>query len=241
MRARAIQCGIVTCCLRVVGHVGDLRPRTKTGGWIAVALQTPAHGERLHLVDDLHLVDTPMAGHAPHTHVDVGAVVELRVLGEHVHIHPLNGFACVPGLPHRCQFYAVFFHQRVTAHARLGGRYRRKRRTLNCAVAVHAVEPHIARVQLVAERNGLDGLITDISPLWRKKVPNEPYDADKQNRRDDGHRERDLVRPLGKKELHGTTHTIMMQATTNADFSRNSADRRRAAPESKMAQNTFAT
>jgi hypothetical protein len=41
--------------------------------------------------------------------------------------------------------------------------------------------------------------------------------------------------------LHGTTHRIMTRAARNADTSRHSTSRRRDAPESKMAQNTFAT
>src|SRR4029079_2746913 len=60
-------------------HVGDLRDGTPVGAGIAVAVETPAHTERRHLRDGLHLVDAAVAGDAADAGGDVRAMREVGV------------------------------------------------------------------------------------------------------------------------------------------------------------------
>ena len=56
---------------RLPAEVRDLIERPKVRAWVAMAVEAPAHAQRLRLRDDVHLVDTPVARHAAHAAVHV--------------------------------------------------------------------------------------------------------------------------------------------------------------------------
>ena len=53
-----------------------------------MALQAPRHVQRLDRLNHLHLLDRAVAFDAAHAGVDVGAVVEIDVIGQVVDLHP---------------------------------------------------------------------------------------------------------------------------------------------------------
>src|ERR1041385_6513222 len=69
-----------TCKIRG-GHTGVL----------AMALETPSHGQRLNLFDSLHCFHRPMAALAGHSGNDMLAVIEVDKIGKVMDLNPLNG------------------------------------------------------------------------------------------------------------------------------------------------------
>src|SRR5262249_38509681 len=118
---------------RLIGgprHVRDLVLRTQVLHRIAVALEAPAHADRLIDPHDVHLVDAPVARHAPDPRGEVRRVVEVRVIGQLVELDPLDGHVRFPALLQRGDARRVVAHDRVAAHAYLRGRDHR----LRCAL-----------------------------------------------------------------------------------------------------------
>ena len=104
-------------------HVGDLRERPQVRLGVAVAVEAPAHAQRLGLLHDLHLLDVAVAAHAADPGAHVGAVVEVGVLPELVHPHPAHGGAGPGALADRARAAALSrLHHAVAVHAGLGRR-----------------------------------------------------------------------------------------------------------------------
>ena len=72
-------------------HVGDVPLRPQMARRVAMAIQAPAHAQLLGLVDPLHLVNAAVAGDAAHAPADVGAMVEINVVGQVVDALPVDG------------------------------------------------------------------------------------------------------------------------------------------------------
>src|SRR5688500_18701829 len=72
------------------GHVRHLFRRPEVFIRIAMALETPAHAERLLLEDFFHFVDTAVAADAADAANDVRAVVEEDEVGQVMDLHPLD-------------------------------------------------------------------------------------------------------------------------------------------------------
>ena len=53
--------------------------------WVAMAVQAPAHAQRLGLVNHLHLVHPPVARHAAHAPPHMRTVVEIHEIRQIVH------------------------------------------------------------------------------------------------------------------------------------------------------------
>ena len=62
---------------------------------IAVAIQAPAHVQRLDGLDDFHLIHPPVALRTAHPCVDMGAVVEVDIIGDVMHFDPGIGMPLV--------------------------------------------------------------------------------------------------------------------------------------------------
>ena len=56
-----------------------------------MAIDTPLHVERRSLENQRHLIHGAVAGGAADALIDVNAVVEINVVGQAVHSHPLDG------------------------------------------------------------------------------------------------------------------------------------------------------
>jgi hypothetical protein len=88
-----------------------------------VAVEAPAHRERLDLVHDVHLLDVPVAAHAADPGAHVGAVVEVRVLADLVHAQPAHRLAALLAVADRRERLGVARDQQVAVHAHLGRRH----------------------------------------------------------------------------------------------------------------------
>src|ERR1700722_14739320 len=64
----------------------------------AVAFKAPAHAQRSGLEDNVHAVDPAMAFDAAHAVIDVGAVIEVNVIGQVMNLDPLDRFAGLPAI-----------------------------------------------------------------------------------------------------------------------------------------------
>ena len=127
-----------------------------------MAIHTPSHGQAVHLLDHIHLLNVAMAlltgdkavfrlAEAMH----VAFVIELHVIGQHVHLHPLDGFAVKI-------FFLKFFDrlfvggdEHVTVHARVQTGNRRVLRVLHVRVTVQARNFVIACVLFMGKRQRL--------------------------------------------------------------------------------------
>ena len=72
------------------------------------------------LMNDCHLVDSTVAGHAGNTSVYVRGMVEINVVRKSVDSHPINGFACPPTLVDRFEFQAIRMNGRQRGCTRCG-------------------------------------------------------------------------------------------------------------------------
>src|SRR6187431_2211115 len=101
-------------------HVRDLFDRPEVRLRIAMAVQAPAHAERLVLVNLFHLVDPAVTTHAADAAGHVGAVVEVGVVREVVDLHPLDGFARLVAFADRRKLGTRRPDLAMTIHAGLG-------------------------------------------------------------------------------------------------------------------------
>ena len=75
---------------RLPCHVGNLSMRPQIWTRIAMAIETPAHRQRLCLPDFDHLGDITMATAAPDPGREMGAVIEIGVIGQFMDAYPFQ-------------------------------------------------------------------------------------------------------------------------------------------------------
>lgn len=170
-----------------------------------MAVQTPAHAQRLRLTNFFHLVDAAMAGNASNALSYVNGVIEVGMLRKHVHLHPLNWLSRFVGVTHELKPRAFCLNHAVATHAGFCRRNGSKGSTFNRAVAIPTIHAHLACVQLVAERHRLLRRVADISPLWRKKVPNEKNHTNESNGGTNRNQSWNSIGPLRKNGCHSIT------------------------------------
>src|SRR5262249_3775250 len=114
-----------------------------------------------------HLIHTSVTTRTAYSLVHVNAVVEINVVRQPVHLHPLNRSVRAIAFANRLQISNVVEKHRMTGHAGFGGRNASGRRGFNTGVTVTAVDSVIAHVMLVAELYWLGA--RDILPreIWR--------------------------------------------------------------------------
>src|SRR5580698_10270995 len=78
---------------------------------VAVAIEAPAHAERLDHAHLLHLVDAPMAFGTTDPAGHVNAVIEIDVVRKLVDPHPLHGLVRLPALPNGLEQLGVGLDQ----------------------------------------------------------------------------------------------------------------------------------
>jgi len=198
-------------------HVGDLFDRPQIRLRVAMAVQAPAHTERLVLVNFFHLIDPAVTAHAADAAGHVGAVVEVSVVGEIVDLHPLDGPARLVALPDRRKLGTGRPNFAVTVHARLSRWDGRMRTVLDGVVAIPAIDAELAGVQRVAVRDRLFGHVADIRRLGRSAVPDE---RDQVDRRDSEHDSCDLPSFIGPareyEQIHHQKPRLVARASPSA-------------------------
>jgi len=120
----------------VFAHIGvavieivDFLQRAKVFLRRPVAIEAPAHGVTLRLVNHFHLVDVAVASLAGNPPVDVGCVVEIDVIRRFVHPHPFDWLAVVTREAHihramqGSQFRAFALHVLMAIPAGVRGRH----------------------------------------------------------------------------------------------------------------------
>src|SRR6266568_1667206 len=126
-----------------------------------VALEAPAHAERRDLAHDLHLLHLAVALPAGHAGVHVALVREEDVVGHAVNADPLDGLVTVQRREQRRELRGhrrrihVFLDELVAPAAPRHGRDTGHRPALGVGVARCTADRRVARVNLVAELDGL--------------------------------------------------------------------------------------
>src|SRR5262245_41362864 len=138
---------------------------------MAVAVQTPAHAQRLFVDDDRHLVDLAMTAHAADAAVDVLGVIEERVVGQPMHALPFDGNALLVALAHLGKERAGWLDGLVTVHVRLRVGDGGMRRALDVRMAVDARHAQLAGMQLMRERHWLLRRIADPREFGPQRQP----------------------------------------------------------------------
>ena len=198
-------------------HVGDLFDRPQVRLRIAMAVQAPAHAERLVLVDLFHLIDPTVTADAADAAGHVGAVVEVGVVRKVVDLHPLDGFARLVALADGRELGARRPDLAVTVHARLRRRDGRVRAVLDGVVAVAAIDAELTGVQRVAVRDRLFGHVADIRRFGGSAVPDQ---RDQVDRRDSKHDSCDLPSFIGPareyEQIHHQKPRLVARASPSA-------------------------
>lgn len=142
----------------------------------AVAIKAPAHGVRLGLIDDFHLVHVAVAALAGNPPVYVGGVIEIDVVWSLVDAHPLDRLAVVSGIIdiHRlvqwCQLRAILLHVLVAVPTGIAGRHVRVPGDIHEGMAITAIKTELINVNLMRKRNRLRRLIANHLSLGRRVV-----------------------------------------------------------------------
>ncbi len=185
-------------------QIGDQLAVAKIRGGIAMAFQTPAHAERRHGANFVHLVNAAVADHATHTLVDVGAVIEISELGQLVNSHPFDGHSAFMSFTDLGDFSGAGGRaardQVVAIHANIGGGNSGMTAAFHVKVAVAAIDSQLSGVKLVAVSHRLDRLVAHRGIFRGCPIPDgenrEAGEESEGNRKNCGN----LVCPLGKYE-----------------------------------------
>src|ERR1051325_1877708 len=180
---------------------------------VAVAVQAPAHAQRLGVVDLGHRRDHAVARVAAHARVHVGLVREVvHVVGDLVDAPPLDRLILVVSLPDELRLALVHLVGVVLLEAAflvtpVTGRHVRDVRLvglLDLGVAVAAVHAQLARVDLVVEpTTRLLGHVADLEELRRRVVVEPRHHCGQAHHRADADDGRQHVHPLWEDHRHG--------------------------------------
>jgi hypothetical protein len=139
-------------------HIGDLIVWPQILLRIAMAIQTPTHGQLFGLKHQGHLINLPVTRRAANTLIHVNAVIEIYEIRQPVDLYPHNRFIGAIAFAHRLQVSGVFEQHRVAVHTGFGGRNSGLRGSFHAAVTIPTVDAIVTSMMFVAE---LDGLIAD--------------------------------------------------------------------------------
>jgi hypothetical protein len=134
---------------------------------MAVAIQTPAHSQRLMLIDRRHMIDLSVTTDAADAPIYMNCMIkisEIRYLVDPNPMHRLPGF---PALLHGPKPWIIGQYLLVAIHAGLGGRYIRSRRHLYVRVTISAIHAQLVDMHVVRKCNRLDRLISLPHVFWR--------------------------------------------------------------------------
>lgn len=81
-----------------------------------MTVNTPTHGKILKLVNRFHCIYRAMTSITTHTLLNVGRVIELNMIRQHMNSNPFHGFVFFIGLTHFSDPGRVCFHLNMTIH-----------------------------------------------------------------------------------------------------------------------------
>src|ERR1035437_1552385 len=166
----------------LVTHGGDELARSYVFFGVSMAVETPLHLQRVHLVGERHAVHSAVAGLAAHTLVDMNAVVEIDEIGQVVDARPTNRLIGAETRAHRFQRGTGAPDLRVAVHACLGGWNIGETGGFHRGVAIPAVHTQAAHVVRVAERHGLLAGLRRPRGVVRPAQPVDGPDGKSQNK-----------------------------------------------------------
>jgi hypothetical protein len=74
------QCKLLFFGVQSPSEIRNLFDRPDVGGWVTVTVDAPSHGLILGLVNNLHLVNSTVAGHTRYATSDVDCVVKINII-----------------------------------------------------------------------------------------------------------------------------------------------------------------
>ena len=160
--------------MRVVGNVGcsviveivNLLERAEVLLRRTVTVKTPTHRQAVYLINNLHFIHVTVATLARNPPTDVGRVIEIHVIWQLMHTHPLDRLAIVSWiirvhrLVKRRQFWAVTLDVLVTIPTGASSRNVGMTGNIHERMAIAAVQPQLIHVNFMGKRNGLRWLVT---------------------------------------------------------------------------------
>lgn len=132
-----------------------------------MAIQAPAHTERLILLNDIHAIDPAVTAHTTDACGQVHAVIEVRIVWKQVNTDPFDGRIVLRAGPDLLDLIATGFDVCMAVHTGCCRWDRRPRTTFDRVVTIAAVHAQLTGMNLVTERNGLLRTVTDIREVRR--------------------------------------------------------------------------
>ena len=156
---------------------------------LAVAANTPSHGQFLCLVNRLHLIDPTVARFATHAGIHVGGMVEVDKRRQVVNTCPRDTPPQIPTLTYRPKLHAGRMNRSQRSHtfivqgtvaidARRGWRHCGVGSIEHRVVAITTVQLQLAGMDRMAKGDGLSWLIADIQG---HRVGNQPAHGTREN------------------------------------------------------------
>jgi hypothetical protein len=142
---------------------------------LAVTVHTPSHAERGHLLNLIHARYVAVASIAAYAALNVALVVEVNVIGQHVHVNPLHGLVVIVALGELLDPWRIRFNNAVAIHAHGSGGNVRVRALIHIGVAIEALNFPLARMKRVAKWNWLGRSVSN--PAAGKKEQTEGHDG----------------------------------------------------------------
>src|SRR5260221_14319215 len=75
--------------------------RTQVLFWVAMTIQAPAHGQRLVLINNIHVIDLPVATYAAYPTVHINSGVKISKIRYLMYPDPMHGLPGLPAFLHR--------------------------------------------------------------------------------------------------------------------------------------------
>ena len=153
-----------------------------------VAIQTPAHVERMRFPRNGHLINGTVAGRTTDAFLDVNAVIEENEIGQLIHPLPANGLSSRHALADGRENRGILPDLRMTSHARFGRRQSGEGGFFNRRVTVAAIKPQPRHVMFVAEGGRLRERHIDLGGV--RRAVDCIHDAPETEESDEGTRQR---------------------------------------------------
>jgi len=150
---------------RLPVHVEYIFARSNKQSRLTVTVQAPFHRQAVLAPGERHLVNLSVTGHAPHTLVEMNAVIKVNKVRQIVNADPFDGFvfaeARADGLEHRC----VRPDLRVTVHAGLGWGQTCKRAVFYGCMTIPAINAEATDMMLVLKPNVIGPKATQLGKV----------------------------------------------------------------------------
>jgi hypothetical protein len=131
---------------------------------LSVAVYTPTHREIFILINFRHRLNRPMTSLTVHTLEQMSRVIEVHVVWQHMHPHPLDGCAFIISLTQLLNGRLSGGHLRMTVHASTQRRNIRMPSSFHLIVAILALNFMSADMKGMVKGDRLIGSIAFVIP-----------------------------------------------------------------------------